>query len=259
MLGSPRSSLVSYNPSFLVSDWDLATPIMQEMVDAADVVPGLDNFGWSRAGDRLILRNAFNDVDTMLTSFDTMTPYIDRLLAGPATLDRFDISAPEEDLARIQARTERDMARFSAKPILYAQDQEPQRGYFRKGPLGKGEKTCTVSPTYTINDWTLARPIMQQIIDQANAQPGCTYFGWEKSGNVLSSRETFRGGDALRFHLESVKPLIDKLKLGPAKLVNFEMHGPAIEVEKAKDVAASLNPIYYESSLKQINVNPASV
>lgn len=169
MLGSPRSSLASYNPSFRVSDWDLATPIMQEMVDATTVVPGLENFGWSRAGDRLLLRNAFNDVDTMLASFDTMTPYIDRLVAGPATLDRFDISAPEEDLARIQASTERDMTRFSTKPVLYAQDTDPQRGYFRKGPLGnKGETTCTVSSTYTINDWTLARPIMQQIIDLAN-------------------------------------------------------------------------------------------
>lgn len=63
----------------------------------------------------------------------------------------------------------------------------------------------------------------------------------------------------MRVHLENVKPLMDKLKTGPAKLDNFEMHGPAVEVEKAKDVAASLNPVYFESSLKQINVTPGSV
>ena len=98
-----------------------------------------------------------------------------------------------------------------------------------------------MTPHYTIKDWDAAQPIMQQIIDRANQEPGCTYFGWEKSGNMLNSRETFTDENAMRAHIENVKPLLDQLKSGPAK-----------EIKKIKDAAASLDPEYFESSTKQI-------
>jgi quinol monooxygenase YgiN len=249
---APDTTLVSYSPYFRVADWDLATPIMQEMLDRTSATPGWDNFGWSRAGDRLLLRNAFNDVDTMLSSFETVSPFIDRMVAGPATLDRFNFSAPLDEMARIQAQTARDLARFNTKPVLLEQDMENQSGYVRKPTSGVSETFCTMTPNYTIKDWSAARPIMQQIIDQANADPGCTYFGWEKSGDILTSRENFTDGEAMKTHLENVKPYMEKLKAGPAQMDELEVHGPVKELEKVKDVAAPLNPVYYESSTKQI-------
>jgi quinol monooxygenase YgiN len=252
MFGGPRSSLVSYSPYFRVSDWDDATPIMQEMLDRSTLMPGWDSFGWSRAGDRLLWRNAFNDVDSMLSSFDTMTPFVNRMLAGPATMDQFNFSAPLESLSQIQAQTARDLAQFSTRPDLFEQVQEAEQGFFRKGLTGKSENFCTMTPQYTIKDWDAARPIMQQIIDRSNQEPGCTYFGWEKSGNKLNSRENFTDGNAMRAHIENVKPLLEQLKSGPALLDKLELHGPDKEMEKIKDVAASLNPEYFESSTKQI-------
>jgi hypothetical protein len=51
-------------------------------------------------------------------------------------------------------------------------------------------------------------------------------------------------------HVTSIRPLIDALKAGPAKLNRLEVHGPQVEVLKLKgnEAVKSLKVEYYESA-----------
>ena len=257
MFHSPRSSLVSYNPYFRVSSWDAASPIMQEMMESTALMPGWENFGWSRAGDRLLWRNSFNDADTMLASFDAMMPLMNRMIAGPATLEQFNFSAPLSALAQIQAQTARDLAKLASQPDFFETDVET--GFFRKSTPGRSDSFCTMTPQYKIKDWQTAGPIVQAIINKSNQEQGCSYFSWERSGDTLKSREVFDDGNAMRAHLENVKPLLEQIMSGPATLEKIEMHGPDKELEAIKDIASSLNPEYFVSSTMQIKDHGGAV
>jgi len=217
-------------------------PIMQEMVDYTATLPGWDNFGWTRSGDRLIWRSAFDRADDMLMSFDELAPYINRLLAGPATMERVEFVSPSDQIAAIQKATASLANQMAAltQPEYFETIEDVQTGFFRKATAseGKGENTlCTMTPHYTISDWAAARPLMQGIVDKSSKEAGCNYFGWTKRGDTLHSLEAFVDGDALKAHVDNVRPLMDELQQGPAALERVEVHGPASELAKIKNAA----------------------
>ena len=191
----------------------------------------------------------------MLMNFGSLSPLMDQLLAGPASLDRMEFVGPAAQLARIQAATERAAnasLRGASSPEYFETVEDVQTEFIRKsiqsppgaaGSTSQANTLCTMTPQYKILDWTAARPLMQAIIDKANAEPGCAYFGWTKSGDFLKSRETFVSGDAMKAHIEGCKPLLMALKAaGVAQLTHLEINAPAPELEKVKEIAASLQP-----------------
>ena len=151
----------------------------------------------------------------MLTNFGSLSPLMDQLLAGPATMDRLEFVGPAAQLARMQAATERAANAFlkgTLAPEYWETVEDTQTGFIRKsiqpppgasGSTSQANTLCTMTPHYKIQDWNAARPLMQSIIDKANAEPGCAYFGWTKSGDSLRSRETFVSGDAMKAHIEA--------------------------------------------------------
>lgn len=191
----------------------------------------------------------------MLSSFGNLTPLMDAMLQE-ASLDRFEFVGPAAQMARIQAETENIASkalRGLASPEYAESMEDVQTGYFRKSITGPGTRDepkpnmlCTMTPHYKIEDWDAARPLMQTIIDTANAEPGCSYFGWTKRGNQLQSRETFLSGDSMKTHIEKVKPFIDALKAGPATLERLEISAPTGEMSKIEAAAASLEPAAIE-------------
>jgi len=191
----------------------------------------------------------------MLTNFGSLTPLMNQLLAGPATLDRMEFVGPAAQLARIQAATEQianEAFKGVATPEYFEMVEDVQTGFIRKavqpppgaavGSSTQANTLCTMTPHYKIQDWGTARPLMQSIIDKANAEPGCAYFGWTKSGDELRSRETFVSGDAMKAHIEGCKPFLEALVAeGVAKLERLEINAPTPELEKVKTLAESLH------------------
>lgn len=228
-------------------------PIMQEMLDITSAMPGWDNFGFTRSGDRLYWRSAFDQTDDMLSSFSKLTPLMNRMLSGPATMDRVGFVSPADQMQRIQDQT-MDLFRTGlTQPEYFKTVEDVQKGFFRKStPTTRDaiNTQCTMQPHYTIEDWDTAKPIMQSIIDQSSKDPACTYFGFHKSGNKLHSQEAFTDGDAMKAHMNAVRPLMEQLKAGPAKLERLEMHGPEPELSKVKDAAAALQiePEYFHAT-----------
>ncbi len=73
------------------------------------------------------------------------------------------------------------------------------------------------------------------------SEPGCVYFGWTKVGDKVQTREAYKDGAAVRAHMENVRPILDRLLSGPAKLNQVELKGPAAELAKAKSATAELD------------------
>lgn len=170
------------------------------------------------------------------------------MLAGPATLDQLAFVLPSIDLARIQAATTKAALRTLTDPQYFETLEDKETCFIRKSLPSSVDGTkktaspCTMSPHYTICEWEKAGPIMREIFEAANQEPGCIYFGWERSGNKLHSRETFVDGDSLKTHVDRVKLLIDELRAGPATLDRLEVTGPASELAKIKVITAGLSP-----------------
>ena len=177
---------------------------------------------------------------------------MNQLLADAATVERIHFAAPSTILSTVQSKTARSaLKELRTKPVYYETVEDIHTGYFHKPEKGPSENMCTMMPQFIIKDWKSAKPLMQEIIEAANDEPGCTYFGWEKSNNRLIARETFFDGDSMKAHVEKVRPLLDKLVAGPAELEKLEIHGPEIEVEKIKPVTESFTPQYFQSNAMQ--------
>jgi quinol monooxygenase YgiN len=242
------SVLSSFHPSFRLTSFNPGVaPLMQDILDRAMLQSGIDDFGWTRSGDRLRWRSTFDDSDSMLAAFQDMQAMMNDMMKLGAEMDKIDILAPSSSLARVRKGSENLLGDF--KPDYFETDEEYLTGYFRKssGTKVSRELQCTLTPNYTINDWEKARPIMQKIIDAASEEPGCTYFGWAKSGNKLNSSEIFTDGKSLKSHIERVTPMIEELKAGPATLDKFDVHGPENEIKQIEESASALRPEYFKS------------
>jgi hypothetical protein len=104
--GKPFSS---FNPYFRVSDFDDARllPLMQEVIDEASCLDNSwSNCGWYRHNDLLAWRSTFDDDNVMSENFSRLAPIFDRLISGPASLDKFEFELPNSRLAKFMDATD---------------------------------------------------------------------------------------------------------------------------------------------------------
>jgi hypothetical protein len=116
--GEPFSS---FNPYFRVSNFDDARllPLMQEVIDAASCLNNSwSNCGWYRHNDLLAWRSTFDDDTAMSESFARLAPIFDRLISGPASLDKFEFELPSSRLAKFMDAT--DIRGYDASVFRYA-------------------------------------------------------------------------------------------------------------------------------------------
>lgn len=226
---------------------------MQQILDQASLVPGITNYGFSRSGDQLLWRSAFDDVDNMLDNFARIEPMFDQLLAGPAALDRFEFESPVSQIERVMNATNLLSDKITRENVRYFETEEDEdaHGFFRRtisgvGAVPKLESQVTLKPQYDVKDWEATRPLMHQIINNISADPKCTYFSWNKFGDTLSSRATFTDGEAVKNYLTNSKAIMDQLESGPAKLKRLEIHGSHDQLEQTKQIASEYKPEYFE-------------
>lgn len=240
-----QSRVVTMRPAFSVSDWDAALPLMQSFMDETSGQPGSGHHDWTRSDDRLFWRSTFDDADAMLANMSIIEPLMASLLSTAAELDRFVVAGPTFDLERIQNQE------LSYDIEFYDSGTGFQTGSFNKGGIGAaspiGDKLCSSHPQFTITDWDAAKPLMQEFINRTAEEDGCLHFGW--AVNEAESKVQWHGdyadGNALAAHFERTLPLINDLLDGPAKLTHMEVHGPLAEIDKAKQLTASIDAEYH--------------
>ena len=102
----------------------------------------------------------------------------------------------------------------------------------------------TLQPTFVVEDWAKARPLMAEFLDKTRTQRGAMYSGWTVCGDKLFCREAFAESAFLLEHLSSVRPSLDAL-LEPG-LLEMQLHGPADELGKCEAAMEGLDAQAFE-------------
>merc|ERR1712196_202655 len=160
-MGVPQT-IMTIQPTFTVSDWAVAEPIMAEFVEATKKETGCIYYGWTRNDDKLFCREAYVDAEASLAHLDNVGPLVGKLLESAATLDQIELHGPAAEL-------------------------HEQGG----GSVRSAQTLMTIQPTFTIKDWEAAKPIMEEFVERTKTETGCVYYGWTKVGDKLFCREAY--------------------------------------------------------------------
>ena len=105
----------------------------------------------------------------------------------------------------------------------------------------------TLQPTFVVEDWAKARPLMAEFLDKTRTQRGAMYSGWTVCGDKLFCREAFAESAFLLEHLSSVRPSLEALmEPGIARLLEMQLHGPADELSKCEAAMEGLDTQTFE-------------
>merc|ERR1711939_638609 len=98
---------VEIRPTFTVTDWAAAVPIMKEFVALTRNEEGCLYYGWTRTGeDQLRCREAYVSGDAVNAHLANVGDCIGKLLAeGVAKLDSIEIHGPEAEVEKTKAGT----------------------------------------------------------------------------------------------------------------------------------------------------------
>src|SRR5512143_2819920 len=105
---------------------------------------------------------------------------------------------------------------------------------------------CTLVPYFEIQDGQLAafKALALKLVAQTRTEPGCMHYAFSFSGNVAHCREGYADAAALLAHSRNVAELIGQaLKI--SKIIRFEVHAPAAEIDKLRGPMASRNPQFF--------------
>ena len=105
---------------------------------------------------------------------------------------------------------------------------------------------CTLVPYFEIQGGQLDafKALAQKLVAKTSTEPGCMHYAFSFSGNIAHCREGYVDAAALLAHCENVGELLGQaLKI--SKIIRFEVHAPAAEIEKLRGPMASRNPQFF--------------
>jgi len=105
----------------------------------------------------------------------------------------------------------------------------------------------TIQPTFTVKDWALAKPIMDEFIEATKSETACVYYGWSTCGDKLFCREAYTDAAGALAHLDNVGSLVGKMLEAAASLDKIELHGPEAELEKCQEKMDGFGTLYYKT------------
>ncbi len=105
---------------------------------------------------------------------------------------------------------------------------------------------CTIVPYFKINDGALeqAKSITKQLVSLTQKESGCLFYNFTFNDQMMHCREGYVSALALLEHIENTKTLIDEL-LSISEIVQLEVHGPRVELQKLHEHLAAMSPVYY--------------
>ena len=100
-------TLLTIHPTFTVTDWDKAKPIMEDFVARTKTEAGCVYYGWVREGNTLKCREAYVDGEAVNAHLANVGECIGAILAeGVAKLDSINIQGPAAQLEIVKPGTE---------------------------------------------------------------------------------------------------------------------------------------------------------
>lgn len=111
----------------------------------------------------------------------------------------------------------------------------------------KTDTCCTLAPCFEIQEGQLPafQALCRQLVERARTEAGCLHYAFSFSGHVAHCREGYVNAEAVLAHLQHVGALVGQL-LQIARVVRFEVHAPAEELEKLRGPMAALEARFFE-------------
>jgi len=240
------SSFFSYTfmtiqPTFTVKDWARAKPIMDEFIEATKTEAGCIYYGWSTSGDKLFCREAYDNAESCLAHLANVGALVGKLTeASIASLDEIALHGPEAELDKCKA----SMDGFGT--VYWKTDGGVSWMTKEVGGPAAPQSLVTIQPTFTVKDWAAAEALMKEFVPVTASETGAVYYGWTRQGDKLFCREAYVDAAGAIAHLDNVGALVGKMLDGPASLDKIELHGPAAELEKAKEKFSPLGATFWE-------------
>jgi quinol monooxygenase YgiN len=108
------------------------------------------------------------------------------------------------------------------------------------------DKSLSIAPYFKIHSGKKqeVKALCERFVEKTKTEPGCLYYGFSFSGDVLFCREAYLDGDSALAHLQNVGPLLAEMGK-VTDLLRLEFHGPEAELDKLRGPAAELRPEYF--------------
>merc|ERR1711861_108545 len=97
-------TIMTIQPTFTVSDWAVAEPIMAEFVEATKKETGCIYYGWTRNDDKLFCREAYVDAAASLAHLENIGALVGKLLESAATLDQIELHGPAAEVEKCKEK-----------------------------------------------------------------------------------------------------------------------------------------------------------
>jgi len=108
------------------------------------------------------------------------------------------------------------------------------------------DKSCSIAPYFKAHPGKLGelKALCGKLIEKTRTEPGCLYYTFTFSGDLMFCREAYTDAEAMLAHVESVDGLIQEaLKI--SDLARVEVHGPEEELAKLRGPLAGLTPQFF--------------
>ncbi len=109
---------------------------------------------------------------------------------------------------------------------------------------------CTIVPYFKVHEGRLQafREGCEAFVEKTLTEPGCMFYSFCFSGDLVHCREGYRDAEALLAHLENVGPLLrEALKI--SDLARLEIHAPAAELDKLREPLSGMKPRFFSVDL----------
>lgn len=109
------------------------------------------------------------------------------------------------------------------------------------------DNAVSIHPYFRINEGhqEQARSLCEQLIERTRQEPGCLYYAFSFSGELMHCREAYEDAAGLAAHLENSGLLIQELLENHASLERLEVHGPKAELDQLREPLAHMSPQFY--------------
>ena len=243
-------NFLTLRPTYTITDWQLARPIMEEYLEGTRKERGVMYCGWNVCGDKLFTSEAYHSADAVLEHIDNVQGAVSKLLnMGSASIDTVELHGPAAEVAKCKGALE--ASNFGAKtPRFFAIDSGCTFVVRPYAGMARGHAHFSIAPYFKVSDWVKARPLLDECVAVMRRTTGCVFFGWTKDGDDLFCNTAFTNADGVTAHLAAVTPLLDALLDGAATLESVSVHGPRGRLSEVAAATANYHgavPDYFET------------
>jgi hypothetical protein len=237
-----ENKFLTLQPTYTISDWAKAKPVVDKMVASAKKETGVIYCGYSTTrslrststvggyavtpGDKLFGRLAFPDADALLSHLQNRDDTA--LQSGAASLDSLAVHGPAGELAKLS--------------IDGADYYETEAGISRlereTGGAQLPLQLLSVHTSFDVSDPAAAKLICDELVERTATEPDCLYCGWTRRDDRLFLREAFGSVVGIARHADNVGSCLEALAGGdnaPAVLVDNEVHASLANLNLYKE------------------------